>query len=131
MLPDPLYAPIIGEKYLTVFGASSITYVDETVYDGEVYRDELDAAYVGGSNLSTSPTSGSFIMGYNYAFQSKDDRFTHTVPRYMQKTVTLVKFWDGASGTGNQVGEIPWPIYQGWSGGVPQYVGESPITTAP
>ncbi len=126
--PNPVYAPIIGEKYLTISGALSTTYVDLLVYDGEYYRNELDAAYIGGANLGDTPTSGSIILGYNPAFEAKDDRYNHTEPHPLQKTVTVVRFWDGAGGTGNRVGEIPWPIYQGWSGGIPQYVGEAPIT---
>ncbi len=80
-LPDPLYVLLTDNRYFRVDHAASITNADVTYGDGTNYRDELSGGYVGGSNLSSVPTSPPYYNGYNAAFEQKDDVYNHTAPR--------------------------------------------------
>lgn len=107
-------------------GVQSQTQVDVAWYDNEVYRDELFASEIGtGRTMQMNKTGGgSFFVtngeqtvtpsvigsdAFTFASPSdphleESDSFTHTPPRFTQKTRTAYLWWDGATGNGNVIG---------------------------
>ncbi len=92
MLPNPLYVLLTDNRYFRVDHAASVNDTDVNFKPGTTYRNELSGGYVGGSNLASDATSGSFIKGYNYAFQSADEVFNHTAPHVLQTARTERQF---------------------------------------
>lgn len=110
-----MYVLLRNQQYLTVENAQTETFVDQTVYDGETYRNSLPAGYIGRSWVSSindpfgpSPDSP----------ESKDDSFTGTVPFFLQKTRTLIRWSNGA----DVVGECWQDQFIGISSSVPRFV---------
>lgn len=112
-----------------LIGVMSQQSEDVEYYNGETYRDELDAAFTGvGRSLQVNKTGGGGIViangdqtlfngtlgtdTYTYATPSdphleQSDSFTHTPPRPLQVTRTRLTWWSGAAGSGSVIG-------QGW-----------------
>lgn len=98
---------------------------DFVFYIGETYRDEIDAAFMGAArSLIVNQGANGFIVAngeqtvtptilsgaLSYASPSdvhleQSDSFTHTEPRPLQVTRTLLRWYDGANASGNVVGE--------------------------
>lgn len=103
-----------------VQGVQSETAEDVEQYDGETYRDELDATFlgtarntlIGGSsdalipNGSTTNVVGPSGLTYDTVqdpLMEQSDSFTHTEPRPLKSTRTRLLWWSAASGGGNVV----------------------------
>lgn len=98
-LPTPLIVLLKGNMTLTVVGALSETQASVTYSDATNYRNELPASYIGRA-WNDSNTSASASPEW-----VEDDRATATSPINLQKTRSMMLWWDGAAGTGNIVGK--------------------------
>ncbi len=96
MLPNPLYVLLTDNRYFRVDHAASTNDTDVNFKPGSTYRNELSGGYVGGSNLSSDSSAGTFLKGYNYAFQSADEVFNHTAPHVLQTARTERQFLGAA-----------------------------------
>jgi hypothetical protein len=105
-------------------GIQSQTQVDVVWYDNEVYRDEIDAPFMGtGRTLNVNQGGGGFVISngeqavepgiisgaITYASPSdphleQSDSFLHVAPRFTEKTRSAYLWWSGASGTGDVIG---------------------------
>jgi hypothetical protein len=104
-------------------GIQSATQEDLIVYDTEVYRDTIDAAFMGtgrtlnltegggdgllvsnGTLVSSTSAGGAFVFGTpSDPHLEESDEFTHTPPNPLAKTRSIFYFWSGATGTGNVI----------------------------
>lgn len=90
-LPTPFYLFLQGNIVQKIEDAESYTdTVITNYYDSETYRNELNASYVGGSNINPA------VSLYNSSFIAKDDRYNATAPFPKQKSRTERKFINGA-----------------------------------
>jgi hypothetical protein len=107
----------------SVPGVQSETQEDLLVYDGETYRDEIDATFMGtGRSLIIEQAGGGVAVTNGLQVETpgiisgaltydspsdphleQSDSFTHTEPRPLEKTRTRIIWWSGASGTGDVV----------------------------
>jgi hypothetical protein len=124
---------IKGNKVATVTNVLSITEADEIIFDGSVYRDTIDSPFLGrdinsvviaadsasGSGLNsvtpntTRPViSGTIVVPDVTITQIPDppfeesDEYNHIPPHPLEKTMTYIKFWDAAGGTGNELARV-------------------------
>lgn len=106
-------------------GVQSETQEDIEQFDGETYRNELDATFIGtGRTLQINKQGGGGIVvtngeqtlfngtlgtdTYSFAVPSdphleKSDSFTGTPPHPLESKRTRFLWWSGPSGTGNVV----------------------------
>lgn len=64
------------------------TTANVVIYDGSVYRDEMDGAYQGRAWAATT----TFPSASGATPEGQDDRLNHTAPRYVGKQRTLWSF---------------------------------------
>lgn len=121
--PTPCYALLKNLTYLTITGALSVTYDDAgnviDVYDMETHRDLLDSGSIGRAWTSFDVTIPPVSPADAEAF---DDRLSHTAPRDTMKKRTMIFWWDGAAGTGNQIAACWADQFIGYSGAAPAFV---------
>ena len=140
----PIFVVLKGGFYDTVVGALSRARVDLPYYDGSTTRDTIDASFIGrgpvslfnGSNTpevvtgdfstetSDIPVQADALLE---AIEESDD-YTHTPPHQNVLAKTYIRYYDGASATGNVVGEFDITVYRGEGGRIPQYYGSVPPT---
>jgi hypothetical protein len=121
-LPTTIYILLKNLTYIAVEGAASVTYDDAgnvlDVYDMETHRDLLDAGSIGRSwagTVTIPPTPPTDPEAY-------DDRLSHTNPRETMKKRTMIYWWSGAGGTGDQLAACWSDQFIGYSGAVPRFV---------
>jgi hypothetical protein len=124
--PSPYVLLLRNGIQTSVPGVQSETQENLQLFDGETYRDELDATFLGtGRTLQINKTGGGGIVVTNgeqtvfngsagtdtYTFATpsdphleQSDSFTHTAPRPVESTRTRLLWWSGAAGGGNVVG---------------------------
>lgn len=105
----------------------SETYVDLPNYDNGNFRDEFTPfsnIAVLNTNVATaipylvkSTTAGAITSAsIPAATITGDDRLMHIDPRNELKKRTMIKFWSGAAGTGDQLGEVWADRFVQWTG---------------
>lgn len=111
MFPDPLIVLLRGQQTLTITGALSETAVDETIYDGTTYRDDptqllnVPAPGVEANFTAGDAQRGTYTGSNSFVAAGVADPVAHVAPRFHAKKRTMMKWWDGAAGTGNVVGK--------------------------
>ena len=104
-------------------GIQSATQEDLIVFDSEVYRDTIDAAFMGtGRTLNLTEGGGDGLLIANGALTNttsaggaftyvdpsdkhleESDEYTHTPPNPLAKTRSMFYFWSAANGSGNVI----------------------------
>jgi hypothetical protein len=118
--PAPYVLLLRNGIQTSVPGVQSETQEDLQLFDGETYRDELDATFLGtGRNVAVTGSGTDAIItngnqssitgstGYQAVqdpLMEESDSFSHTPPRPVESTRTRLLWWSAASGTGNVVG---------------------------
>lgn len=148
---EAIYVLLEGSAVLPITGVTE-QYVptDVLIYDGETYRDTIDAGFIGTarslivhetggvspvdvviSNGSTTNVIGSSGTTLSYAavndpFIEESDEFTHTPPHPLEKTRTL---WTFTRGSGFSC--VVWAdLVQGISDKAPYRLGMTPTAVA-
>lgn len=113
--PTPMYVLLRNQQYLTVENAETETFDDKLVYDGETYRNELPAGYIG--RLYANSVAIPFVSPGSP--ESLDDRVTATAPFPLEKTRTMIVWADL---DGDTVGECWADQFIGISSAIPKFV---------
>jgi hypothetical protein len=125
-LPTPLYILLKNLTYITVEGASSVTLDDAgnviEVYDMETHRDLFDAGSIGRAWVTTTASYAIPPVPGTSVPESFDDRLSHEGPRPTPKNRTMLIWWSGAGGTGDQIAMCWADQFLAYSGGIPRFV---------
>lgn len=144
-LPVPTGARFFTLKdddvYYTLNGALSFSWINQSISNGRTYRNELPASYAGRAwqfIAKISDTTDTYIFGppspgntfttvsltttidqISDMLSSGDDRFNATPPHDLPGMITLMVFWDGATGAGNVVAMCPAALFEQFSSAIP------------
>lgn len=154
-----IFVELRGNKFLTVEGALSRSYIDVPYYDGGNYRDTVDAALMGRGGVSimkvtssgTVPTPITTVINGDLevldgsvtatvtvqpdeilTMIQEDDNFTHTAPHPELHARTKVQWWDNAvPASGNEIVWMWLDRIEGCSTRIPQSNGSVPPVFTP
>lgn len=121
--PNKVYALLKNLVYLEIEDAASVTLDDAgnviEVYDLETHRDLFDSGSIGRAWATDSLPAPFSSPGFP---ESADDRLNHEAPRVTLKNRTMIIWWDGANGTGEQIAMCWSDQFVGYSGAPPRFV---------
>lgn len=145
----PIFVYLKGGAYFTVLGSKSRARIDLPLYDRSTTRDSWDASKMGRGPMSVVTQTGLgsntvvngdllAVAGTNLPFadeiatmMQQDDNFAHVPPHQNVQGQTLIRWFDGAMGAGNVVGECDASRYIDSGGAIPQFIGSAPPNYTP
>lgn len=145
---NPLFVLLDGFTYATVVGALSRARVDLPYYNGSTTRDILDAAFIGRGPVSvltigSAPTNPAFngdlqtqndptpVADEIMKTMQESDPYTHTPPHQNVLAKTVIRYYSGAAGAGDVVGEFVDTAWIGEASKIPQTYGSVPPSYTP
>lgn len=104
-LPDPIIVLLKGQQTLTIEGALSETLEELLDYaDTGTYRNLFPSSYLGRAWVTGGSALPIPFVSPGVP-ESLDDQANEEPPRPLFKPRNMMKWWDGAAGTGNVVGK--------------------------
>lgn len=148
----PIFVELLGNKFLTVVGAASVSQIDLPFYDGGSYRDVVDSSLLGRAAMSVVQSASSLNPVVNSingdlfigdtgtltpradqiaTMMEQDDNFSHTPPHPELKARSLVQWWDTTGAAGKEVARAWLDTIVGTSSRIPQSNGSAPPLYTP